>query len=101
MLCALARRAEVGGSWLVQVSLTRTAMWLLSLPRVEGDRPPAGVDRAALAPWWITMDSAWGVLHRLGPIARMSVTPPRWDLPPARLGSHPAAWQPRDSGAST
>ena len=101
VLCALARRAEVGGSWLVQVSLTRTAMWLLSLPRVEGDRPPAGVDRAALAPWWITMDSAWGVLRRLGPIARMSATPPRWDLPPARLGSHPAAWQPRDSGAST
>jgi crotonobetainyl-CoA:carnitine CoA-transferase CaiB-like acyl-CoA transferase len=27
------------GSWLVQVSLTRTAMWLLSLPRVEGDAP--------------------------------------------------------------
>ena len=51
----------------MQVSLTRTAMWLLALPRVEGDRRPAGVDRAALAPWWITMDSAWGVLRRLGP----------------------------------
>jgi hypothetical protein len=72
-LCALARRAG-SGSWLVQVSLTRTAMG--SCPRrVEGDCRPAGVDRA-LDPWWITMDSAWGVLRRLGPIARMSVTPP-------------------------
>jgi len=67
----------------------------------RGWRMMGSIRSAALAPWWITMDSAWGVLRRLGLIARMSATPPRWDLPPARLGSHPAAWQPRDSGAST
>lgn len=88
---ALARRAVEGGSWHVQVSLARTAMWIEGLPRAA-DRPPAGLDLQALAPWWIRMDSAWGELHRLGPIARLSDTPPRWDLPPARLGSDPAAW---------
>ena len=88
---ALARRAVEGGSWHVQVSLARTAMWIESLPRAA-DRPPAGLDLAALAPWWIRMDSAWGELRRLGPIARLSATPPRWDLPPAPLGSDPPAW---------
>ena len=88
---ALARRAVEGGSWHVQVSLARTAMWIESLPRAA-DRPPAGLDLAALAPWWIRMDSAWGELRRLGPIARLSANPPRWDLPPAPLGSDPPAW---------
>jgi hypothetical protein len=25
----------------------------------------------------------------------MSETPPRWDLPPARIGAHEPVWQPR------
>jgi len=50
------------------------------------------VDPVEIAPWMIEMQTAWGALKRLGPIARMSATPPRWDLPPAKLGSHPATW---------
>ncbi len=95
VMCALARRAAVGGSWLVQVSLTRTAMWLLSLPRVASHLAPTGLNPAELGPWWITMETDWGVLKRIGPIARMSATPPHWTLPPAPLGSHPARWQDR------
>jgi crotonobetainyl-CoA:carnitine CoA-transferase CaiB-like acyl-CoA transferase len=91
-MAALARRAAEGGSWHVRVSLARTAMWIQSLPRTPGDASPSGVDPAALAPWWIEMDTAWGRLGRLGPIACMSATPPRWDLPPVPLGSHPASW---------
>lgn len=34
IIAALLRRAEVGGSWLVQVSLARTGSWLRSLGRV-------------------------------------------------------------------
>ncbi len=92
-LVALARRAVEGGSWHVRVSLTRTAMWIMSLPRTHPEASPAGVDLAALAPWFIEMDTAWGPLKRLGPIARMSETPPRWDLPPARLGNDAPCWK--------
>lgn len=92
VMCALARRAIEGGSWHVRVSLARTAMWIMSLPRVAPDAIPAGLDAAAIAPWIIEMDSAWGRISRLGPIARMSETPPRWDIPPAPLGSDPPGW---------
>jgi CoA-transferase family III len=91
-MLALARRATEGGSWHVRVSLTRTAMWIMSLPRVAADSVPRPIDSAETAPWMIEMQSAWGALTRLGPIARMSATPPRWDLPPAKLGSDPPAW---------
>lgn len=89
---ALARRAREGGSWHVRVSLARTAMWVLSLPRTPEDATPAGLDPAALAPWRIESDGAWGQYSRLGPIARMSATPPHWALPAAPLGSDPARW---------
>ena len=89
---ALARRATEGGSWHVRVSLARTAMWIMSLPRTAPEAKPGGFDVASIAPWIIEMDSAWGPLTRLGPIARMSETPPRWDRPPAPLGSDPPAW---------
>jgi crotonobetainyl-CoA:carnitine CoA-transferase CaiB-like acyl-CoA transferase len=88
---ALARRAAEGGSWHVRVSLARTAMWIMSLPRVDGDAAQ-GIDAAALAPWMIEMDSRWGRLVRLGPVARMSATPPRWATAPAPLGSDPPRW---------
>jgi crotonobetainyl-CoA:carnitine CoA-transferase CaiB-like acyl-CoA transferase len=89
---ALARRTTEGGSWLVRVSLARTAMWVQSLPRTPAEASPSGIDPAALAPWWIEMNTAWGRLGRLGPIERMSETPPRWDLPPAPLGTHAPRW---------
>jgi hypothetical protein len=91
-MLALARRATEGGSWHVRVSLTRTAMWIMSLSRVGVDAVPCPVDPVEIAPWMIEMQTAWGALKRLGPIARMSATPPRWDLSPAKLGSHPATW---------
>jgi crotonobetainyl-CoA:carnitine CoA-transferase CaiB-like acyl-CoA transferase len=92
VMCALTRRATEGGSWHVRVSLARTAMWIMSLPRVAPEAIPAGLDAAAIAPWIIEMESAWGRISRLGPIARMSETPPRWVIPPAPLGSDPPGW---------
>ena len=38
-------------------------------------------------------DSAYGKIRHLGPVLRMTETPPRWDLPSTPLGSHGAAWQ--------
>jgi len=92
VMCALARRTTEGGSWHVRVSLARSAMWIMSLPRVAPEAKPGGFDAASIAPWIMEMDTAWGPLTRLGPVARMSETPPRWDLPAAPLGSDPAAW---------
>jgi crotonobetainyl-CoA:carnitine CoA-transferase CaiB-like acyl-CoA transferase len=89
---ALARRTTEGGSWHVRVSLARTSMWIMSLPRTAADDKPGGFDTASLAPWIIEMNTAWGPLTRLGPIARMSETPPRWDLPPVPLGSNTPVW---------
>lgn len=89
---ALARRAREGGSWHVRVSLARTATWMQSLPRTPEGAAPSGLDPGVLAAHRIEMESAWGRIERLGPVLRMSETPPRWDLPPAPLGSHAAAW---------
>jgi hypothetical protein len=93
VMCALARRTTEGGSWHVRVSLARTSMWIMSLARTAPDDKPGGFDMASIAPWIIEMNTAWGPLTRLGPIARMSGTPPRWDLPPAPLGSDPPTWR--------
>jgi hypothetical protein len=76
----------------VRVSLARTAMWILSLPRTPADAKPCGIEPAWLAPWWIEMDTDWGRLGRLGPITRMSATPPHWSLPPVRLGTNAPSW---------
>ena len=92
VLRALARRAAEGGSWHVRVSLARTAMWLQSLPRAPEGAVPSGLDHAVLRAHEIEMATAWGALRRLGPVLRMSETPPSWELPPAPLGSHPASW---------
>jgi len=92
VLCALRRRATEGGSWHVRVSLTRTAMWVLSRPRVADGAAPSGLTTDAVKPWLIEMNTAWGRLARLGPVLRMSATPPRWDLPPAPLGTHAPQW---------
>ena len=62
------------------------------LPRTLDDERPSAIDPVAIAPWLIEMDRPWARLNRLGPIARMSGTPARWDFPPARLGSDPPRW---------
>jgi len=90
-LIALARRAREGGSYHVRVSLARTGMWLGDLGRTQTDRGP-GLDPAHLAPYLVETDTPQGRLRHLGPVLRMSETPPRWTRPAVPLGTHPAAW---------
>ena len=92
VLRALERRAREGGSWHVRASLARTALWIQSLPRAPGGATPGGIDPAVVRAHEITMETAWGPLVRLGPVLRMSETPPHWSLPPAPLGHHPPRW---------
>jgi crotonobetainyl-CoA:carnitine CoA-transferase CaiB-like acyl-CoA transferase len=87
---ALLRRSVEGGSWHVNVSLTRTSMWVQDLGLV--DRPAHPVDPATLQPRLVRRDSPFGVLEQLGPVVQFSRTPARWDSPPAPLGAHRAQW---------
>jgi crotonobetainyl-CoA:carnitine CoA-transferase CaiB-like acyl-CoA transferase len=89
-MVALARRAAEGGSWHVQVSLCQTCMWYQRL----GDDNDAGAGGLGdVEPFTAVMDSAdFGTIRYLTPAVQMSETPPRWDLPPARIGAHEPVW---------
>lgn len=95
-MLALIRRAREGGSYHVKVSLARTSMWVQELgiePAFDDDpRRPRRHFAEALAPTLEIRQSAYGPLEQLPPVAQLSLTPPRWDLPPAPNGAHPPAW---------
>ena len=38
------------------------------------------------------VESPFGRVRHLGPVLRMSATPPHWSRPAVPLGSHPPAW---------
>ena len=87
---ALLLRARYGGSYHVNVSLTRTSMWVQSLG--EQLLPAQAVDPFAIEPRLESRDSPYGRLDQLPPVAQFSITPSRWDLPPVPLGAHRAHW---------
>ncbi|MDA1073737.1 MAG: CoA transferase [Proteobacteria bacterium] len=89
-MVALARRQEIGGSYWVRVSLTRTAQWYRSLGyRKSIDAAPIVDDDLGLMR--STMNTQWGSVDYLHPPVQLSNAPVGWDLPPVALGSHPAA----------
>lgn len=90
-MTALRRRARIGGSWHVRVSLAQTAHWLRGLGRIDGVSCPDlafdGVtDRLE------TGISGFGELTTVRHAADMSETPPRWTRPSMPLGSDPPRW---------
>jgi len=94
-MVALHRRATEGGSWLVTVSLARIGQWivergLLSAAEIAG--LPADLTKEEIAALSIDSLSPAGRLTHLGPVLRMSETPPRWSRPAVPLGHDPAAW---------
>ena len=91
-LAALRRQAREGGSWHVRVSLARTATWMMDLGTVNRRRaqPVTEEEAERLSD---TRDTPLGSLRFLRPAESLSVTPPHWDLPPAPIGSSPAAWR--------
>lgn len=90
---ALLRRLKDGGSYHVKVSLARTGMWLLGLDRAEGsDEVDFSATLAGLQSKMVTTETPFGSLVHLPPAVSMTKTPPRWELPPAPLGAHPAVW---------
>jgi crotonobetainyl-CoA:carnitine CoA-transferase CaiB-like acyl-CoA transferase len=97
-LVALARRAREGGSWLVRISLAQTGRWLVG----RGQVPEAELKNVAkeftsdeLERWSITSDTPVGRLRHLGPVLRLSKTPPRWARPSVPLGHNEPVWPAR------
>jgi hypothetical protein len=94
-MVALARRAREGGSWHVQTSLSQVCSWY---QRLGDDNDPAeavmeAYDPAVAAVFLAQMDTPdFGRIEYLLPALHLSESQPRWDLPPARLGAHEAAW---------
>lgn len=97
-LVALARRAREGGSWLVRISLAQTGRWLVGrgqVPEAELKNVPKEFTPDELERWSITSDTPVGRLSHLGPVMRLSKTPPRWARPSVPLGYNEPAWPPR------
>jgi crotonobetainyl-CoA:carnitine CoA-transferase CaiB-like acyl-CoA transferase len=97
-MTALARRARVGGSWLVRISLAQVGRWLIErgqvpeseLRNAQKEFTPAELDR-----WSMTSNTPDGKLQHLGPVMRLSETPPRWIRPTVPLGHHKPEWPQR------
>jgi len=85
-LAAVLKRIREGGSWLVQVSLAATAEWLQSLGRIDaGAVPEAWEPRAGLDRYLQSCETKDGRFELLGPVVRMSKTPPLRSSPPDRI----------------
>ncbi|MGO8875540.1 MAG: CoA transferase [Acidimicrobiales bacterium] len=97
-MIALRRRASEGGSWHVQTSLARTAMWFLALG--ADLNPAAATDLGNVATLMDETESGYGRLGFLKPALQMSVTPPRWRLPARPLGSDSPTWIDAPGGPS-
>jgi crotonobetainyl-CoA:carnitine CoA-transferase CaiB-like acyl-CoA transferase len=91
VLMALERRATEGGSYHVQVNLCRSAMFLQDqgLAQTIGHFP----DPSDLTPWMVQSDGPRGGMRHLGPVARMSATPPHWARQSPLLGQDRPEWQ--------
>lgn len=92
VVAALYRRATTGGAYEVKTSLTGAAMWVQDLGRLAPERianVPPGMPQVDNIE---TMQSPFGLLHYLPPVARFSETQGFWASPPQPLGAWPAAW---------
>lgn len=97
-LVALGRRVREGGSWLVRCSLAQTGRWLVGrgqVPETELKEVPQEFTPEELARWSMTSDTPVGRLHHLGPVLRLSETPPRWARPSVPLGYNEPVWPAR------
>src|SRR5438309_6173335 len=97
-MVALARRAREGGSWLVRISLAQTGRWLVGRGEVpEADLADVAKEftDAEVERWSMASDTPVGRLRHLGPVVRLSETPPRWARPSVPLGHNEPVWPAR------
>ena len=95
---ALRRRATIGGSWLVRISLAQVGKWIVDLGEVSGDAArgaPAEFTPAELEKWSMVSDTPAGKLRHLGPVVGLPETPPHWARPSVPLGYNKPEWPAR------
>ncbi len=91
-LLALGLRARIGGSWHVKASLCQSGMFLQRQPRAElGDTIPE-IPAETIEAISQTSSTPYGEIRHLGPVLRLSETPPVWTLPSSPLGTHDPVW---------
>ena len=103
-MAALRRRATEGGSYHVHVSLTRVALWILSLGLLDGDWARSTVESGAdrhryLDPHTFTADTPLGAYQGVTDQVDMSVTPGRYEPVLVPRGSSEAVWRERGAAA--
>jgi CoA transferase family III len=92
ILLALAKRARDGGSYHVRVSLCQSGMFVYRQGRIAF--PGLGLDLSSAELDTIRIESRpkSGPLRHLGPIIRLSESPPHWTLPTPQLGGDAPEW---------
>lgn len=91
-IAALLRRVREGGSWLVEVSLCATAMWLQTLGRADEKTVPHSWQPSGLDAYRKSCETTRGRLEFLGPVVRMAQTPPAWRRPPPMPSADEVKW---------
>jgi crotonobetainyl-CoA:carnitine CoA-transferase CaiB-like acyl-CoA transferase len=83
IIAALRRRTKEGGSYHVRISLTRAAMWFMSLGSfpTTTDFDPNDPEHRMIEPETIKGQTPYGEIHRLAPQVKLSKTPSRWRTP--------------------
>jgi hypothetical protein len=89
-LHALARQSGRGGTQFRQLSLARTAHWLLGLPQAAAKGPPPDDDGGQA--WLTTLDSAAGPVTTVLPPGRLGDEALAWPRALSRYGGDEAAW---------
>jgi hypothetical protein len=89
---ALRRRATVGGSWHVQVSLAQTGHWLRGLGRVAGGLQAPDPGLQDVQDLIERSTSGFGPLTAVRHAGQLDQTPPRWNQPSVPLGTHEPTW---------
>eukprot|EP01037_Dinobryon_pediforme_P002635 gene2635-2675_t len=92
IMTALHRRATIGGSWHVEVSLARTAHWLRGLGRTPHRVSAKAQTEADIADLLETTASPFGTMRAIRHAAMLSETPAHWTRPSVPLGTHTASW---------
>lgn len=92
-MMALRRQAEIGGSWLVRVSLAQTGEWLWKLGRLPQETlraPDPG--REDVRDLLEVTESGFGRMTAVRHAGRLSDTPAHFARPASPLGAHPSSW---------
>ncbi|RZU76257.1 CoA transferase family III [Micromonospora kangleipakensis] len=92
VLRALTLRVERGGAWSVELSLARTARWLLHELPAEGSAGPASAPDPSR--WCEERDAPVGRLRYALPPVCLPGGPRTWATPPSPWGADPPAWLP-------